>query len=410
MQVTPITCAVCSKRLFEAVQFCPYCGVATASAISEHIPATPVPTDRVKTGAKAVEADGVSVPSIAESELPSTQISEQLATAAANTTSVPPPSKTTVPPSFVPAASGTSAAAKAPPTPEPSRSKLLIATVVALVVVLAGYWLSRPNEKEIACNAQLASAAEMLAAGDAAGARGQSLLALASCDADSRSSATELKAAADKALVVLANCEKGLRRAESLIGERRLQSAVSTLNQLDTACSDAAQAKKLRLLLDAGQSAADSAEADTRQKLKNSDMMGARASLDQLSAVNREHPEIAALRMEIQNMAKAQDAAAAAAPAPAPAPARAAFVAPSPVPALPEVPVRNNAAFASQQALVNGFLRDAEVALSELKFDKAKTYVESARRIDPNNSQAAVLARVIRDRELAYARREMTIN
>lgn len=275
--------------------------------------------------------------------------------------------------------------------------------MAVLLVGITAYWLSRPNEKDVACNTQLASAAEKLAAGDAAGARGQTVLALASCSADSRSRAAELQAAADKALVARANCERGLRHAESLVGDHRLQSARAELDQLDTACADTSQAKTLRLQIDAGQTAAASAEADTRQKLAIGDVKGARLSLDQLNAANREHPEISALRAEIQNAAKAQEAAAAAAAVPPP-------VATPTEPAVVDAPARNNAASAAQQELVSGFLRDAEVALAELKFDKAKTYVESARRIDPTNSQAVFLARRIKNRELEYARKEMTIN
>jgi Flp pilus assembly protein TadD len=182
--------------------------------------------------------------------------------------------------------------------------------VAVLLVGIAVYWLSKPNEKEVACNTQLASAAEKLAAGDAVGARGRTVLALASCSADSRSRAAELQAAVDKALVAHANCEKGLRRAESLVGDHRLQSARTAMDQLDTACADTSQAKTLRLQIDAGQTAAASAEADTRQKLARGDAKGARLSLEQLNAANREHLEISALRTEIQN-AKAQDAAAA---------------------------------------------------------------------------------------------------
>ena len=281
-------------------------------------------------------------------------------------------------------------------------------TVVVLMAILAaGFWLfSGPTEQEIACNTQLVSAAELLAAGDAAGARSQSVLALASCDADSRSKAAELQAAADKALVVRAKCEKGLRRADTLVTDHRLQSATSAIDQLDTACTDLPQAKQLQTQIDAGKSAAASAEADMRQKLTDGDLKGARVSLDQLSAANREHPEIAALRAELQSAVKTQEAAAAAAAAAA----LAAATPTAPTVVAPELPATNNAAAASQRALANGFLRDAEIALSELKFDKAKTYVESARRIDPANSRAVFLARQIRDRELEYARKEMTIN
>ena len=421
MQVTPITCTACSKGLFEAVRFCPYCGVATASpsAIRAKVSSTPVSPAQAETERNVDKTSGSDKPQATEGEpplLPAPKPTAVSASPVATTAPVPPQRKTSPSPLPLPAEDEPAAAPEAPR--EPSRSKLPVAIVAALMVIVAGYLLSGPTDKEVACDMQLALAAEMLAAGDAVGARGQSVLALASCNADSRSKANELQAAADKALVLRANCEKNLRRAESLIGEHRLQSAISTIDELDNSCSDVPQTKTLHLLLDAGQSAAASAEAETRQKLASSDLKGARVSLDQLSAVNREHPEIAALRVDIQNALKAQDDAAAADAASAAAvaaataadAATAAVVPAPPKPAVVEAPVRNNATFTAQNALVNGFLRDAEIALSELKFDKAKTYVESARRIDPANSQAVFLARQIKNRELEYARKEMTIN
>ena len=59
--------------------------------------------------------------------------------------------------------------------------------------------------------------------------------------------------------------------------------------------------------------------------------------------------------------------------------------------------------------MAQGFLRDAEAALRQMKFDTAKTYVESALRVDPKNSQANVLSRRIRERELQYLNEETSI-
>lgn len=404
MQVTPITCGACSQRLFEAVLFCPYCGAATASTaptpdIATALPTPPAPPEQaqvetlveVEVEVKPAKADAPNKPQAAQNESPPPKPQ-------------PPPSQAKPP--------KVDAAPIAPVAPaKPSESKRsMTSTVVVLAAILAaGYWLfSGPTEQEIVCNTQLALAAELLATGDAAGARSQSVLALASCDADSRSKAADLQAGADKALVVRAKCEKGLRRADTLATEHRLQSATSAIDRLDTACTDLPQAKQLQTQIDAGKSSAASAEADMRQKLTNGDLKGARVSLGQVSAANREHPEIAALRTELQKAVKTQEEAVVAA---------AAAVAAVLVPATPAAastasapPATNNAAAASQRALVNGFLRDAEIALSELKFDKAKTYVESASRVDPANSRAIFLWRQIRERELEYARKEMTIN
>jgi hypothetical protein len=58
---------------------------------------------------------------------------------------------------------------------------------------------------------------------------------------------------------------------------------------------------------------------------------------------------------------------------------------------------------------VQAFLRDAETALAQSRFDAARTYVDSARRIDPGNAQAARLLQRIRERELQVLRNETTI-
>jgi tetratricopeptide (TPR) repeat protein len=63
----------------------------------------------------------------------------------------------------------------------------------------------------------------------------------------------------------------------------------------------------------------------------------------------------------------------------------------------------------SQTELISTFLNDAETALTQLKFDAAKTYVESVRRIDPGNPQAVLMTQRIAERERRYLREETTI-
>jgi hypothetical protein len=63
----------------------------------------------------------------------------------------------------------------------------------------------------------------------------------------------------------------------------------------------------------------------------------------------------------------------------------------------------------SQADMAKAFLQDAENALSQRKFDVAKTYVESARRMDPNNLKVEALSRLIRERERQILQQETTI-
>ncbi|MBW3501990.1 hypothetical protein KO538_25890, partial [Janthinobacterium sp. NKUCC08_JDC] len=71
-------------------------------------------------------------------------------------------------------------------------------------------------------------------------------------------------------------------------------------------------------------------------------------------------------------------------------------------------PVDSGAAMRNEMA--QSFLRDAERSLLEGKFDAAKTYLESARRVDPGNARIDNLSRRIRERERQVLQTETTIN
>ena len=293
---------------------------------------------------------------------------------------------------------------------------------LALAALAGVYVIGKPNKQNDACDQALGQAAGMLSRGDAAGARGQTVLALAACSGEGRVKAAELQAAADKTVAAQANCERGFRRVGSQIAERRLQSARGTLDQLDTACADSAQGKGLRARIETGQAAAAAAEADMRQQLADGDVKAARTALDQVAANNREHPDLAALRQALAAGGKAPDSALRVNAAPTNVPAAAAprevqreaptaarlpttTARPPPAEAAVAAPPMPN----PQSEMAQSFLRDAEAAMGQLKFDAAKTYVESARRIDPGNPQAATLARRIKEGELQYLKEETSI-
>lgn len=293
---------------------------------------------------------------------------------------------------------------------------------LTLAVLVGGFYvIGKPSKNEVACEQALNQAAALLSGGNAAGARGQTVLAMASCSGEARVKAGELQAAADKEVAAQAQCERSFRKIGSQIAENRLQSARGTLDQLDTACAESLQGKGLRAQIETGQAAATAAETEMRKQLANGDLKAARAAFDQINANNREHPDLASLRQELAAGLKAPDGAASTdtpattAPAPAATTPRDAQLegqreppqAARPQPTLPAVATQPT--LNPQAEMAQSFLRDAEAAMNQLKFDAAKTYVESARRIDPGNPQAATLARRIKERELQYLKEETSI-
>lgn len=295
--------------------------------------------------------------------------------------------------------------------------------VLAVAALFGANLVSKSSKKEDPCEQALNQATKLLAGGDAVGARGKTVLAMASCSGEARVKAGKLQAAADKAVAAQAQCKRSFRRIGSQIAEHRLQSARGTLDQLGTACAASLQGKGLRRQIETGQAAATAAEAELRKQLAEGDLKAARAAFDQVIANNREHPDLAALRQELAAVMRAPDSvppmSETAATVPATTmprsvlrevqretqrePPQAARLQPT-LPAAAAPPPSN-----PQAELAQSFLRDAETAMTQLKFDAAKTYVESARRIDPGNPQAAALMHRIKERELQYLKEETSI-
>lgn len=278
-------------------------------------------------------------------------------------------------------------------TPTRSKNNWLVISAIVLLVASGAYYLTRPSKQEVACNASLTEASGQFTAGNIQGARNTTLQVLASCPGEIKERATALLAQIDKASVAKTGCDKLVRMGESQLSNRQLTSARSSLDQLDVSCAESAAVKTLTKRIAESQTISLAIEADLRSQIAQGNVKSARAAFDQLIAQNRENSELPKFREEIQALAKKSE-----------------VVSPSPVPAPP--PQEISAAGRSnpgQTDLAQAFLRDAEQALNQLKFDAARTYVESARRMDPNNAQAANLMRRIKDKELQYLRDETTI-
>lgn len=63
----------------------------------------------------------------------------------------------------------------------------------------------------------------------------------------------------------------------------------------------------------------------------------------------------------------------------------------------------------AQGELLRSFLRDAELSLQQQRYGMAKTYAESAQRIDPRNAEAARLLRRIKEQEMRPMRDRVVV-
>ena len=290
--------------------------------------------------------------------------------------------------------------------------------MLALVIV---YMNGKPGGKnESACNDAIDSGLKLVANGSLDGARQKLATAKNVCTGKSSAKADDLQAAIGKAGAASSGCQRSVRAIERAIDGHQLQSAAKGIAALDIDCAGAASVDSLRKQLARQQAAAASVLVGVRQALDGKDATAAQNGIARLEAIDREAVELPQLKADVQ----ALSAAAAPAPVLTPAPAPATVSAPAqqePAPARaversvvaerrPQEtsPVDSGAAMRNEMA--QSFLRDAERSLLEGKFDAAKTYLESARRVDPGNARIDNLSRRIRERERQVLQTETTIN
>lgn len=307
----------------------------------------------------------------------------------------------------------------APPAPDeapPAPRKWLrwlggIAVLAAVIVYMNG----KPGGKnESACNDAIDSGLKLVANGSLDGARQKLATAKNVCTGKSSAKADDLQAAIGKAGAASGSCQRGVRAIERAIDGHQLQSAARGIAALDADCAGASSVDSLRKQLARQQAAAASVLVGVRQALDGKDATAAGNGIARLEAIDREAAELPQLRADVQALA----AATAAAPVPAPV-STPATQEPAPARAVERTavaerrpqetaPVDSGAAMRNEMA--QSFLRDAERSLLEGKFDAAKTYLESARRVDPGNARIDNLSRRIRERERQVLQTETTIN
>jgi len=407
-------CNKCKTGLWTVVSHCPHCGQAQAGAAK---PAAAVPPPLPVPAPVPVLAPVPVSPPVAPKPPP-----QPVAPAPApKAPPKPAPAPAPVPPPAAPKPVPVPPSAPAPtvPVPPPPRKWLRWlggAVVLAAVIV---YMNGKPGGKsESACNDAIDSGLKLVANGSLDGARQKLATAKNVCTGKSSAKADDLQAAIGKAGAASGSCQRGVRAIERAIDGHQLQSAARGIAGLDIDCAGAASVDSLRKQLARQQAAAASVLVGVRQALDGKDATAASNGIARLEAIDREAAELPQLKADVQ----ALSAAAVPAPAPVSAPAPAAMPAqqePAPARAverpvvterrpLDTSPVDSGAAMRNEMA--QSFLRDAERSLLEGKFDAAKTYLESARRVDPGNARIDNLSRRIRERERQVLQTETTIN
>lgn len=309
-------------------------------------------------------------------------------------------------PSPLPAAT----TAVTPRPPQRSWGKILL----GIVLVLGGlaYLGRKPAQDDSACTAAFDQGTKLIASGDLAGARMQSLQANALCTGSAKAKSETLQAALADADKAGNACSRGLNAIGSQLEDRQLNQARSNLDQLDSSCSATPAAGKLRQRLSQAQNEANGALQATRQALAGNDAAKASAALERLMALNSEAADVPHLSAELAKLqsevnAAEQPVATPVAAMPQPTPVTAPAIA---MPKMPDVHAPKIDPAASAKAeMAQSFLRDAETALSQRKFDAARTYLDSARRMDPGNPRLDSLAQQIRERERQMMQQETTI-
>lgn len=407
-----IKCVKCEKPLVDGVPFCPFCGHAVAglaAAVPKAAPAPVLPVPLKAEPKAAVKAEPVVVPTVqpkveakVESEVESKPIS-------------PPPRRV----------KAEDLLRGGEPLPARKWPRWLAGFIVAgLAIAYINGKFS--NRQDTLCNDAIDSGLALVSNGSLDGARIKLADAKNACIGKSSAKVDDLQAAISKAVVATGGCQRSVRTIERDLNGHRLQSASKAIAALDADCAGAATVEQLRKQLARQQAAAASIQVGVRQALDGKDGATAKNGISKLEAIDREYPELAQLKADLQALTAVPVPAPVAQPAAAPvietaparqiqnepAPARVVerqspAPVPAPAPAPAPVPVDNGAAMRNQMA--QSFLGDAERSLNEGKFDAAKTYLDSARRADPGNARIDSLSRRIRERERQVLQTETTI-
>lgn len=394
-------CSACGQTLWSLVRHCPFCAAPTpahavgvAAVVAEVVAPQPAPELAVKAVEPAPAGKTEPKPAPAR---PAPRASEKPA--------APQAPEAAAPAKAAKSKESAGASTVAQPVPPPPRARSYKPLIAVALAGLLGYWLwnSTPAAPD-ACDQSLAQAQSAMQQDNAQQARQHAQAAIAACQDKQR--ARLAKTASDGAQALLKTqaqaqaraeqqsrqlaqqqrqqqsaCENANRQTASHLRSGRLESADQKLQRVDQVCRQMGETQALIAQFEGMRSTASKATADARAQLAQGALAQARTSLEVLASVNRESDDLPVLRAALN---KAQ-------------------------PVTFESAGRPPAAPSAQNELLRSFLRDAETSMQQRLYDKAKTYAESAQRIDPRNPEVARLLRRIKEHEMRYLREGIVI-
>ena len=248
-----------------------------------------------------------------------------------------------------------------------------------------------PKEQE--CKRLIQTSEQSFKNGDIGKAKTNAQQAVASCQGKELDTAKLLKASVDKEIETQARCARNFNRIDQLLRERRLVSAASAFKEMNDTCAKSAKAKSIQEVLGRAQDEVQMTEESVRQFIGQGSLAAAFTEFEKLERLNVENRNLDKLRKEI----KAIRAATQSSPPEPPKQPKA----PTPTQEPPAQPMPNE--------MVKAILVDSEQALAQRRFDAARTFAETARRLDPSNLQVQPLLQRIRDKELQVLKDETTI-
>ncbi|MET0321783.1 MAG: hypothetical protein ABW069_13790 [Duganella sp.] len=457
--MTDQSCKHCAQPLYTLVPHCPFCGAAggTVSPPAPAIAPRGEPVGEAGFGSGSPSTAAQNAPPAAAAQPPHLTVVPPLPPKATPTAPPPRAAAPSPPPVHLPeslqkpkeagarpaagvgtaapvdwAAGGsnppprsatgpaTSSAAGAAPNPRPKRSASRTAAIVVLALV--GFFIvynsfkGRSARDDQACLAAVSQGEKRLTAGDVAGANAQGIRANDSCGGALKSKAENLQADILKVENAATACTRALGAIDDQLDNHELGAARSGLDKLDRRCASNATGKKLRQRLNTASSAAGNATDAARRALAQRDPNAAAKAIDRLAGLNSDASELPGFRASLADLQAAAAAAAAPAavgtPATAQVPAQAATPAPTTTATTaraPATPVVKPEVHSAKAEMAVGFIQDAETALSQGRFDAARTYIDSARRMDPASPRLDAVARLIRERERQLMQQETTI-
>lgn len=408
-------CLSCSKTLFETVAYCPFCGKPTdakrvaAAVVAEAVPPAPVrPVAPEPSAPKHVDAPPPH-PAVAQPSVIQASASAVAAAGDAGERMVAPAKRPATQEPISESASRVAQSARDEKRPGGFRKLVrnLLVGGVALMAVF-GYFSYRSNQKQADCEQSLASAQQLLSGGNLDAGRQQGTHAQLICDGPRAAAASRLLVEIEQTRTLQARaCVRGLDRVRSALGSARLRETQTAIERMPEGCSTVLELATLRQQLAQANAAADTADAAVQKAIASGDAIAATTALDMLARADSTRSDLAQLRAQIAAIPKPGPVASVVSTAP---PLAQPAIASQPYHSTPRPQPDPSPSVPNQSAIARQFLVSAMNELAQNHFDAARTFVESARKVDPGNPNLARMLKTIQAREHQLLQDETTIN